>query len=209
MPAPESGKELVLVFESRLLDELGRFQGISRETEPYLDAILGDGHSRFIERRIAERDPSYKQLIPYVILRCDERIFHYVRGRESGEARLRAKGSIGIGGHIEPRDLNLFTPLRQLYLEAAAREVAEEVLVEAAHRERIIGLLNDDSTSVGRVHFGIVHLWDLDRPAVRRRERQITRAQFLPVETLSERRDELETWSSRCLDLLIGDVSEA
>jgi len=203
MPASGIKKELVLVFESRLLDELGRFQGLCRETGPYLDAILSDGHSRFIERRRAERDPSYKQLIPYVILRHDDRIFHYVRGQESGEARLRAKGSIGIGGHIEPRDMNLFTPLRQLYLEAAAREVAEEVRVEAAHRERIVGLLNDDSNPVGRVHFGVVHLWDLDRPAVRRRERQITRAEFLPVEELTRRRAELETWSQRCLQLLI------
>lgn len=203
MPASRSRKESVLVFESRLLDELGRFQGISRETKQYLDAILADGQSRFIRRDRAERDPSYKQLIPYVILRHGDRIFHYIRGRESGEDRLRAKGSIGIGGHIEPRDLNLFTPLRQLYAEAAAREVAEEVRVEAAHRERIIGLLNDDSNPVGRVHFGVVHLWDLDCPAVRRRERQITRAEFLSIEELSLQRDGLETWSQRCLELLM------
>jgi len=203
MPASGDRKELVLVFESRLLDELGRFQGLCRETEPYLDAILGDGHSRFIDRDLAEQDPDYKQLIPYVILRHGEHIFHYVRGRESGEDRLRAKGSIGIGGHIEPRDLNLFTPMRQLYLVAAAREVAEEVRVESSHRERIVGLLNDDSNPVGRVHFGVVHLWDLDRPSVRRRERQITRGEFLPLEELSLRRDALETWSQRCLELLI------
>jgi predicted NUDIX family phosphoesterase len=202
MPTSGSEKELVLVFESCLLDELGRFQGICRETERYLDAILSDSQGRFIARGRAERDPSYKQLIPYVILRHDDRIFHYIRGRESGEGRLRAKGSIGIGGHIEPRDMNLFTPMRQLYLEAAAREVAEEVRLEADHRERIVGLLNDDSNPVGRVHFGVVHLWDLDRPAVRRRERQITRGEFLPVGELSRRRETLETWSRRCLELL-------
>ncbi len=203
MPGSGSREELVLVFESRLLDELGRFQGLFRQTESYLDAILGNGNSRFIARRQAERDPAYKQLIPYVILRHAGCVFHYVRGRESGEDRLRAKGSIGIGGHIEPRDMNLFSSQRQLYLEAAAREVAEEIRVEANHREHIVGLLNDDSNSVGRVHFGIVHLWDLDRPAVRRRERQITRAGFLPVEELSKRRDALETWSQQCLELLI------
>jgi predicted NUDIX family phosphoesterase len=203
MPRSVSKKELVLVFESRLLDELGRFQGLCRETKDYLDAILRDGNSRFIARELAERDPSYKQLIPYVILRYNERIFHYVRGRESGEARLRAKGSIGIGGHIEPQDMNPFSSVRQPYLEAAAREVAEEIRVEADHQERIVGLLNDDSSPVGRVHFGVIHIWDLDRPAVRRRERQITRAGFLPVQELFKRRDALETWSQRCLQLLI------
>jgi predicted NUDIX family phosphoesterase len=203
MPACGSKKELVLVFQSRLLDDLGRFQGICRETERYLNAILGNGHSRFIARNQAEGDPSYKQLIPYVILRHGDRIFHYVRGREAGEGRLRAKGSIGIGGHIQPGDMNLFTPMRQLYQEAAAREVSEEVRVEAAHQERIIGLINDDSNPVGRVHFGVIHLWDLDRPAVSRRERQITQSGFLTVKQLSGRRDDLETWSQRCLELLI------
>jgi predicted NUDIX family phosphoesterase len=197
------GEELVLVFESRLLGELGRFQGLCREAESYLNVILGNGHSRFIARRRAEQDPTYKQVIPYVILRYGGLVFHYVRGREAGEDRLRAKGSIGLGGHIQPRDVNLFSSSRQLYLEAAAREVAEEVRVEANHREHIVGLLNDDSNPVGRVHFGIAHIWDLDRPAVRRRERQITRAGFLPAEELIKRRHALETWSQQCLELLV------
>jgi predicted NUDIX family phosphoesterase len=198
----DAQEELVLVFESPLLDQLGRFQGICRLVEPYLETIFHDGNTRFIPRSRAETDPGFKQLIPYVILRHAGEVFYYVRGKESGEDRLRAKGSIGIGGHIQPKDLTLFSSSRTFYLEAAEREVSEEVVVESDHRERIAALLNDDSNPVGQVHFGIVHIWDLDRPAVRRRERQITQSGFLPVQELVKRQDMLETWSHKCLEIL-------
>jgi predicted NUDIX family phosphoesterase len=201
MPAAAQ-EELVLVFESPLLDQLGRFQGLCREVEPYLEAIFHNGNTRFVPRRRAEKDPGFKQLIPYVILRHAGEVFSYIRGKESGEDRLRAKGSIGIGGHIQPKDLTLFSSSRTFYLEAAAREVSEEVVVESDYRERIAALLNDDSNSVGQVHFGIVHIWDLDAPVVRRRERQITQSGFFPVGELIERKDTLETWSQRCLEIL-------
>jgi predicted NUDIX family phosphoesterase len=195
-------EEHVLVFESRLLHDLGPFQGISTDVEHYLSAILQEGNNRFVPRRRAESDPRLKQLIPYVIFKYGDRVFHYVRGKEAGESRLRAKGSIGIGGHIQPQDLNLFSTSRTFYLAAAAREVAEEVRVQAHHSERIVALINDDSTPVGQVHFGIVHIWDLDRPAVHRRERQITRAGFIPLEQLRVRRNSLETWSQLCLGVV-------
>jgi len=195
-------REHVLVFESRLLHDLGPFQGLSTDVEHYLSAILEEGNNRFVSRRRAEHDPRLKQLIPYVIFRCGDRVFHYVRGQEAGESRLRAKGSIGIGGHIQPQDLNLFSSSRTFYLAAAAREVAEEVRVQADHRESIVALINDDSTPVGRVHFGIVHIWDLDKPAVYRRERQITKAGFVRAEELRARRETLETWSQLCLGVI-------
>lgn len=195
-------RELVMVFENQLLDELGRFQGLTTDVERYLSAILKEGNSRFVRRHRAERDAGLKQLIPYVILRCQDEVFHYVRGKEADESRLRAKGSIGIGGHIRPQDLNLFSDPQTLYLTAAAREVAEEVRVETQRKERIVALINDDSTPVGQVHFGIVYLWDLDKPAVHRRERQITRSGFLPVKELKAHLGSLETWSQLCLGIL-------
>ncbi|KPL19033.1 MAG: hypothetical protein AMJ92_04845 [candidate division Zixibacteria bacterium SM23_81] len=195
-------RQHVLVFQSRLLNELGRFQGLSTDVERYLLTILEEGNNWFVQRSQAERDPALKQLIPYVILRCKDLVFSYVRGKEAGEGRLRAKGSIGIGGHIQPQDLNLFTSPRTFYMAAAAREVAEEVRVEAEHRERIVALINDDSTPVGQVHFGIVHLWDLDQPAVAQRERQITKCGFMPLEELKARRGSLEAWSQLSLALL-------
>ena len=128
----------------------------------------------------------------------------YVRGRRAGESRLVGHRSIGIGGHINPADdMPLFhADFREAYFAAVEREVAEEVSVEAPHQDRIVALLNDDSTEVGSVHLGVVHYWKLDAPKVSKREQMITQLAFMTAAELHEVRDSLETWSSLCLDHL-------
>src|SRR5207248_1647892 len=142
---------------------LGLFQGAKTEIQPYVDAILAPGQAIFIERQIAEHDESYKQLIPYVVLRCQGLIFTYARGHSSREARLHGRLSIGLGGHIVESDATSQIT-RDMYCRAASREVSEEVEIGAPYSERIVALINDDSDEVGRVHFGVVHLWDLTAP---------------------------------------------
>jgi predicted NUDIX family phosphoesterase len=89
-----------------------------------------------------------------------------------------------------------------MYRTAVAREVAEEVSVEAGHIDSIVALLNDDSNEVGSVHLGIVHFWNLDAPNVSRREQMITQMAFMTPAELQEVRDTMETWSQLCLDNL-------
>src|SRR5437879_6536621 len=117
-----------------------------------------------------ENDPSYKQLIPYCVFRHEGQLFHYKRGKLQGEGRLHSKRSIGVGGHISSKDKNLFG---SVYLEAMHREIGEEVHLETTYRDTCVGLLNDDETEVGKVHLGIVHIFDLDAPKVRPRERSM------------------------------------
>ena len=181
------------------------FHGLVFDVQRYLDALFVSGVPRFMPRSQAETDPSFKQLIPYVIMTCDGKYLTYVRGKRAGEARLTGLRSIGIGGHINPIDneMPLFeTDFRDLYRNAVEREVAEEVAVEANHADKIVALLNDDSTEVGSVHLGIVHLWTLDSPDVSRREQMITQMAFMTPAELKNVRDEMETWSQLCLDLL-------
>ena len=192
----------VLVFQTALLDRIGRFEGYSLETGKYLPVLLDPRNNHFMERDTAEQDVRYKQLIPYVVLRHGETVFQYVRGKRSSESRLRAMRSIGLGGHIEPADRNLFSSDNQLYLDAARREVDEEVALETSYVERIVALLNDETTEVGKVHFGIVHLWDLAEPNVRKREGLITQAGFTPIRSLVDEPGELETWSQLVLQVL-------
>lgn len=194
--------QMVLVFETALLDRLGRFQGASLEVDAYLKAVLDPTSTRFMHREAAEQDPRFKQLIPYVVLRHGRTLFSYVRGKRSTESRLHARRSIGLGGHIEPADRTLFRSDETVYREAARREVEEEVELNSPYAERIVGLLNDDSTEVGRVHFGIVHLWDLAAPLVRKREGQITQAGFRPLDELRRGAEELESWSRLTLEIL-------
>ena len=101
-------EENVLVIKRSLFDELGAFQGLTFEPAKYLNAILSRGNNFFLRRSKAETDPSHKQIIPYVLLAHGNRILYYVRGKRAGEQRLVAKGSIGIGGHMNETDESLF-----------------------------------------------------------------------------------------------------
>jgi len=198
-------EEQVLVVRRDVLDDLGIFQGLNFEVEKYLDAIFAAGQPQFLARTQAERDPAYKQLIPYVLMRHADRYLTYVRGKRAGEARLVGNRSVGIGGHVNPHDCenpSLSGNLRNAYLAAVEREVNEEVQVEAAHSDHVVALLNDDSNEVGRVHLGIVHLWVLDAPRVSRREQMITQMEFVSPEELFALRGTMETWSQLCVDRL-------
>lgn len=194
-------EEQVLVVERKVIERIGMFNGLMFDVERYLREIFAQGVPCFMNRAQVEKNPAYKQIIPYVIMRCEGKYLSYVRGKRAGETRLVAKRSIGIGGHINPVDWTLFSAEPyQTYLEAVKREVAEEVSVETPPSEdRIVALLNDDSTEVGQVHLGIVHLWTLDEPKVTRREQMITQMSFMTADELEKVRDSLETWSGLCL----------
>ena len=194
-------EEQVLVIETKILERLGLFQGLAFDIDRYLREIFVQGVPRFMPRSQAEKDPSHKQLIPYVIMAHNDRYFSYVRGRRAGESRLVGNRSIGIGGHINPvDDMPLFSDFYETYITAVEREVAEEVVVETTHTDSIVALLNDDSNEVGSVHLGIVHYWNLDAPKVDKKEQMITQMAFMTPEELQQVRDSLETWSQKCLD---------
>jgi predicted NUDIX family phosphoesterase len=192
-------EERVLVVPTAVFHSLGRFHGFTPDVHRYLPALLDPAHLRYLRRGDAETDPSFKQLIPYVVLRWRDRVFHYTRGVSSGEARLRALRSIGIGGHVSAED---GTPDRDAYVAGMRREVEEEVNVASSYAERTIGLINDDRTPVGQVHLGIVHVLDLDEPRVECRDPVLHESGFALLSDLHPRRDEFETWSQFLLDAL-------
>ena len=196
-------EEQVLVIQRKIVEQVGIFHGLVFDVDRYLREIFVPGVPRFMPRAQAEIDPSYKQLIPYVIMACDGKYLSYVRGKRAGETRLVGLRSIGIGGHINPVDADnssLFAYLYDNYLTAVEREVTEEVSVQTNHTDRIVALLNDDSTEVGSVHLGIVHYWNLDTPKVIKREQMISQMSFETAAKLQEVRDTMETWSQLCLD---------
>jgi len=195
-------QEQILVIKKDVLAQIGMFQGLVFDVRGYLDKIFASGVPRFMPRSQAEQDPSYKQIIPYVIMNYQDRYLSYVRGRRAGEARLVGNRSIGIGGHINPADdMPLFNAhFYETYLAAVEREVAEELSVQTGHTDRIVALLNDDSNEVGSVHLGVVHYWILDGPKVEKKEQMITQLGFSTIEQLKQIRNTLESWSQLCLD---------
>lgn len=189
--------EQVLVVPTEVLHRAGLFQGFCPDVERYLPTLLDPSHLRYLPRSRAENDPSFKQLIPYVVFRCGDLVFHYTRGSGGSEARLRALRSLGVGGHICAED-GVHPP--DAYRAGLFREIAEEVYLETAYRERGLGLINDDRTAVGQVHLGIVHVFELDEPCVRQREDVLTEGGFAPLSDLRGLRGEFETWSQLLLD---------
>jgi predicted NUDIX family phosphoesterase len=99
----------------------------------------------FVERSVAERTPAWKQVIPYTLVQCGERILLARRTKQGGEARLHDKHSIGIGGHINPVDLEP-DAVRNPLPAGARREIDEELDVRGTYELRAVGLINDDST---------------------------------------------------------------
>jgi predicted NUDIX family phosphoesterase len=198
-----AGDEQVLVVETKVVEQIGLFRGLKFDVQPYLKAIFTAGVTKFMPRSLAETNPDFKQIIPYVIMGCDGKFLSYVRGKRAGEKRLVGNRSIGIGGHINPvDDMPLFGDLLETYLTAVAREVEEEVHVDAKHHERIVALLNDDTNEVGKVHLGIVHYWNLDQAKINRREQMITQMDFMSLAELKAAADTMETWSSLCVEHL-------
>lgn len=200
--------EQVLVVPTSVFHDLGHFQGFSRDVQRYLDALLVPEHTSYRPRSEMETDPSFKQLIPYVIFRhTDEAgracLFHYTRGSGQGEKRLHAKQSIGIGGHISSIDAVEQDP----YREGMRRELDEEVIISTEYQAKCVGLINDDETEVGKVHLGVVHIFDVEQPLVEGREDDITQTGFEPVESLLQDMSRFESWSTICLEALFAERS--
>lgn len=196
-----SDVEQIMVVPTLLFHEVGHFQGFCENVDPYLKTLLDPAHTRYEPRPQMEEDPSYKQLIPYCIFRCDGKIFQYVRGGSGGESRLHAKKSVGIGGHISAEDEGGDS---EPYLVGMQRELDEEVTIETPFTEQLVGLINDDETEVGKVHLGIVHIFDLEEPKVFPAEESIQETGFAQPEQLLDELDSFETWSQICLKHLFG-----
>jgi predicted NUDIX family phosphoesterase len=229
--------EKVLVVPTQLFHDLGYFQGFSADVAKYLPRLLEGDQIEYLPRGRMEEDPNYKQLIPYVLFRWTDEggtthVFQYQRGGGMGEARLHAKFSVGVGGHISSGDCPNFSPehsarepsirkdgtvpfssrlapsSHDVYRSGMRRELEEEVVIDTAYDETVVGLINDDDTPVGRVHLGIVHLCDLAEPRVSPRESDVLRAGFQPLADIRPRLDQFETWSQIAIRALFDPSAE-
>jgi predicted NUDIX family phosphoesterase len=200
--------ERVLVVPTELFHRLGHFQGFCGDIDRYLGELFDARHASYRPRKEVEQDPSFKQLIPYVIFRYTDsagkqHVFQYTRGKGMGEGRLHSKRSVGIGGHISLCDVEGCASGNP-YEEGMRRELEEEVRIEAKYTARCVGLINDDETEVGRVHLGVVHIFDMEKPEVYPRETDLLETGFRPVEEMLANLDGFETWSSICLKAIFG-----
>jgi predicted NUDIX family phosphoesterase len=195
-------EERVLCFERKLLEELGVFQGINLDVEKYLPVVTAHPKLVYRNRSEAEHDNRYKQLIPYVLLICNGKILRYRRGKGGQETRLHGLYSIGVGGHISDEDHGLFSA-GVGYEEGMRRELLEEVAVEQQQvNAPAVGLINDDSTEVGAVHFGVVHILHVADESVAGRRSGIVGPEFISIAEALSDTSAYESWSRFCLENL-------
>jgi predicted NUDIX family phosphoesterase len=152
----------------------------------------------FMTRAKVEDDPSYQQIIPYVVFRHGDHYFLTHRLRASSEKRLRKQYSLGVGGHINPGDLDAGDPIQ----DGLKREWEEEVVYDGAFEARLIGLLNDESAPVSKVHLGVVFLVDGDTPNIAIRETDKLAGELLTLEEMRMYYLEMESWSQMVYDRL-------
>jgi len=165
----------------------------------FVTALERDG--RYGSREAMERDPSFKQIIPYLVLRDGPRYFLMRRTRAGADARLHDRYSIGVGGHLNPGDGGL--------LGGLVREWHEELIATFVPEFRLVALLNDDTTDVGAVHLGAVYLADAAGRPVAIRETDKLTGVFVEPDAVAAVADELETWSRLVFEFLGREPTEA
>jgi predicted NUDIX family phosphoesterase len=200
-------EERVLCFERNLFEKLGVFQGISLDVEKYLPVVTAQANVLYLNRSEAEQDKRYKQLIPYALIICGDKILRYRRGKGGQETRLHGLFSVGVGGHISEEDNGLFSSGIG-YDEAMRRELMEEVSIDVT-KEVAVAVLNDDSTEVGFVHLGIVHIVYVADEALANRRSGIVSPEFTPIGEAVKNPDAYESWSRICLENLDALFSKA
>lgn len=185
--------ELVLGLPRERIMPAASWRGVLYgDVGPYLDCIAS--HGEFRPRDQVEHDPSWKQVIPYLVLRDRGRIFLMRRTSKGSDARLHERWSIGIGGHVNPEDGGVDGGLR--------REWTEEIVADFSPRFRVIGLLNDDSDPVGQVHLGVVCIAEAEGREVGIRESHKLEGGFVAPAQVLRVYDRLETWSCLVHDFL-------
>ena len=200
MPAWKS--EEVLVVPRAVIFPDGAWHGfIDDDLDRYLDVIAS--RFEFRKRGEVEEDPSFQQVIPYVVFRHGDRYFLTKRLKESSEKRLRHLFSLGVGGHINREDLS-DEPGADPVIVGLRREFEEEVVYAGRWTHRMIGLLNDDSNDVSRVHLAVVFEVIGDSPEISIRETGKLDGELLSLEEMKIYYLDMESWSQLIYDHLLA-----
>jgi predicted NUDIX family phosphoesterase len=157
--------------------------------------------ARYESRAAVESDPAWKQLIPYLIVRDGPRYFLVQRTKAGTDARLHDLWSIGVGGHINPGDGGIVGGLE--------REWREEIEAGFAPLPQFLGLLNDDTTPVGRVHVGLIFTADAASRPVAVRETDKLRGGFATADEVRAVSGSLESWSRLVFEQLDSPAGRA
>ncbi len=194
LPPHKFNEQILVVKRSHLFPEES-WNGLKQVNfDKYLSIIQDE--CEFHPRGLMEDDPTYKQIIPYLVFTHEERYFLMERHAKASEQRLKSKLSLGIGGHIRKEDM-----AGKSIFDWARREFHEEVNYQGDLAIKPLGILNDDSNDVGKVHIGFVFLLEGDSPEISVKS-ELQSGQLTRLEELISSKDRMETWSQFVVDCL-------
>jgi len=187
--------ENILVVKRDVLFGGDAWQGIERpQDDRFVETIMA--RKEFLPRSRMELDFSYKQIIPYLVFSHNDTYFLMQRKAKASEQRLKSKYSLGIGGHIRQEDIQ-----NADIASWARREFHEEVDYAGNFEVTFLGILNDDSSDVGRVHIGFVYLLQGDSDQINVKE-ELQSGTLVSVEECKLFYDKMENWSKTVFDFL-------
>lgn len=222
---PEEAAEEVLVVPTVVVMDCNHgklFDGVRTDVDTF-KTVFDNNSCAFKLRGEVEQDPNWKQLIPYILIRYPrgaqtdgDWYLSYSRSSDQAEQRLAGKSSIGIGGHVTEADaekpeagnnVDMQFLLNHAYYgnrlwHGMVRELFEEIDIRAVQKARIVGVLNDESTDVGKVHLGVVVLVDVAATAVSSSDPYVQNLQWMSIRSLLGQIQYYEAWSKYCIDAI-------
>ena len=179
--------EKILVIPSASLN--GQ-EGLIHMPEAELEYLIISQGQYKLRSPDLESDETYKQLITYPLLRHEGKFLFARRTNKGGESRLHGMGLIGFGGHVRAEDIE-DKPF-DTWIE---RELREELDIKSRIiGKEYLGLINDNSNPVGKVHAGVVVIVDLDGPEVFALENTHESLEWLQVEVDPRRQKQLKVF---------------
>lgn len=195
-----SEEHVLCVTNNVVNSAIGRDGFVPFSTVP--EFLLDPTNLWFLPRRVAETSESFRQVIPYVILRSADRLLVYRRARAGRESRLHRRMSLGFGGHVGLQDVVMSDQLdfEATVTKATDRELREEIEGSMRISRRPIGVIIDNSEPVSRVHLGLAEVWEVKVDTLTSIDPAVEMCAFWHMSELLDGISCLESWSRLCLE---------
>jgi len=194
--------EQILVVKSDILFKKEKWQGLKIDNLDYYTDLIKN-NCEFKRRGDMENDPSYQQIIPYVVFKCGEKYFLYRYLKKAGEQRLINDYILGVGGHINKDDVK---PGEDVLEAGRDREWDEEVEYKDKLDKKLIGILNDDRRPVEAVHLGLVYLFCGDTSNICVKETDKMVGELIDLKEMGEKLEGTEGWAPIIYDEYLKNI---
>lgn len=190
MPNNKDDEQILVVKASTIFKD-GKWQGLKTDNLDYYIDLINKNYE-FKRRGDMENDPSWQQIIPYIVFNYKDEYFLYRYLKKAGEQRLKNDYIVGVGGHINQEDS---TCGKDVLKAGTEREWNEEINYKGKLEKKLIGILNDDRRPVEAVHLGLVYLFKGDNPNISVKETDKLQGELVELKELIKRVEGTEGWA--------------